>query len=235
MEVFLTESLEQNLIYKYSNENNIVSFEYENISIEQTKLFVEKIINFLKTKDSKPLCGNCKQSNELIFANFNGNLIEVCEPCFAKIEESINIPKKQQSLIKGIIGAFIGASLGGVIWVIIGSFGFIASIAGLAIAYFASAGFSIMKGKMVRATPVIIALITLIVVFVANFATVFLSVSNELGNDITFSEKINLLVDTIINNNDVLFTYLKDLGIGILFAGFGAYRVIRSMHKKRLI
>ncbi|MBQ4563034.1 MAG: hypothetical protein IJA58_00975, partial [Lachnospiraceae bacterium] len=69
----------------------------------------------------------------------------------------------------GIVGALIGALIGGVLWVVIGKMGYIAGIAGFVIIYLAAMGFKKGAKVLTRSGAVIAVIISALMIFAANY------------------------------------------------------------------
>jgi len=144
----------------------------------------------------------------------------------------------KSNVVLGTIGAFIGAMLGGVIWIIIGEIGFIAGIAGFAMMYFAIKGYSGLSGRLDKKGQIISLIIALIMIFVADYSSYALNFckyyfdGNYSMNNLVTSFK-NL--PEYLTYADVWGSFIKDLAIGYalsIWSGFGIFRSVFSKNKK---
>ena len=86
---------------------------------------------------------------------------------------------RQSNVVLGIVGALIGAALGGVVWGIVYKLGYIAGIAGFAIVAGAFKGYELL-GKALDIKGVVISvLISVVMIFVAQYVSVALEVKTE--------------------------------------------------------
>ena len=134
----------------------------------------------------------------------------------------------QENLALGIVGAVLGVLGGVIIWVIIGRLGFIAAIAGAAMAYGALFGYSwLAKGMSKRGAIVCIVVVVLAVFFSVklDWALSIYDVLKEEG--FAFSEcffgqgKILAAVDSTGR-------FILDLLLGYALAAAGAFSAIRK-------
>lgn len=134
----------------------------------------------------------------------------------------------------GTIGAILGAALGGVIWIIIGKFGFIAGIAGFAMMYFAIKGYRILSGGLDKKGQIISLITAFLMIFIANYTLYAIEYCDYYYSG-TYS------FTNIINSYSKLYNFLsfakawpdflKDLAIGYalsIWSGFGIIRTVLS-------
>ena len=78
----------------------------------------------------------------------------------------------KENYILGFIGSLLGASVGGILWVIIGMFGYIAAISVIVILIGGIAGYTLFTKKMGVIGSVLFVLASSIVIAVSHFITV---------------------------------------------------------------
>lgn len=129
----------------------------------------------------------------------------------------------------GVVGALVGALLGAVLWVILYQIGIIASIAGIAIAYCACKGYTLLS-KSGKLGGIIVAIAISVVVLVgAVFFCWGLTLYSELITeyDLTLWDAI-LSVPTIAFTADFVVEFVKELLIGFILIGVGGMPFIRQ-------
>ena len=227
---YLDNAQKDNKISEYSLEKNKLSAIYRENEDESVENFLKVLLSYIKDIEGKSICDNCDNTEGLSYYT-NGSVFSLlCEKCgnetIARFEKD---KSKATNYAKGFLFSLIGALAGSVLWIIIGSFGFFASIAGLAISYCAFKGYEIAKGKFTR-KGIVINIITIFIAFVfAQYAVLFIEFMKEYEN-------LNLLDFILIT--PVLFTDLEfvkallpDIGLGILFVFLGTYRTIINNYK----
>jgi hypothetical protein len=75
---------------------------------------------------------------------------------------------KSSNMVLGIFGAVLGAAIGGIAWIVIGEFGFIAGLAGYLMMLFAIIGYRKMSGFLDKKGQIISLVIALVMIFLAN-------------------------------------------------------------------
>lgn len=203
------------------------------------KATVEKAIEILEsvTGEFKVLglansCYNCGANGRYHAYSIGGISTEICGSCVTGIEEEYRNEKETLKVsgnyFTGAIGAIIGALLGSVVWLVISYFGFIAALAGLAMAYMSYYGYKLLKGKIGPGMPFIIAISVIISIIFANVVEVALSLSyGDFG--LTFAEIVTIAPRALFDNEMFYVAEVwKNIGLGLLFGVMGSYRVIRN-------
>ena len=153
-----------------------------------------------------------------------------------EIDTDASVSAVSSNVLLGTIGAFIGAALGGVIWIIIGELGFIAGLAGFAMMYFAIKGYSGLSGRLDKKGQIISIIIALVMIFVANYTSYALNFCKYYFDG---NYSINNLMDSIKNLSSYLTysnnwgSFLKDLAIGYALSIWSGFGIIRSVFSKR--
>ncbi len=141
---------------------------------------------------------------------------------------------RSSNMLLGILGALIGAILGGIIWIIIGKFGFIAGIAGYFTMLFAINGYRKLSGFLDKKGQIISILIAFLAILAANYALYliefmkyFFDNSYTLGN---MKEALKTLPE-LMSMSDAWGDFLKDLAIGYLLSLWASINILRSVFR----
>jgi len=149
--------------------------------------------------------------------------------------------------VRAAIGAFIGAMIGAVVWAIVGAFGYIASIVGVLIAFLAAKGYDLCGGRNGAGKILVLILLIVLAVFAGNCGTVAWQIHTEYNTTfkdtlaeysltpdsvMTECEFFEEMIDELSDDDDFIESFTKDLGVGLLFAGLGAYGIIKASSKK---
>lgn len=136
----------------------------------------------------------------------------------------------KERVVLGIIGAFAGTLIGAVCIVLLGQWGYIASISGVIMGFCALKGYQILgKGFSVKAI-VICAVLMIVMVYLSNWATYALLVAEvyEVDAITSFRSVPMLLSEGAIDSG----MYYKDLGMIYLFTALGAVPTLKDHFKR---
>lgn len=129
----------------------------------------------------------------------------------------------------GILGALIGAILGGASIILLSRLGYVAAISGIITAFATLKGYELL-GKRLSKTGVIVSVILMVLTpFLAyNVDLVWQLYDGWKEYGVTLAETIPLLVDVMAEDAELVRMYLSELGMIYLFAALGAFGIIRS-------
>jgi len=143
---------------------------------------------------------------------------------------SPEIPEKQENVFTGLIGALIGAAIGGASIVLLGQLGYVASISGLILAFCALKGYELLgKGRGTVGTILCI-LLMLLTPYLANRIGWALEIAEAFT--ISFGEAFGS-VHEVIDMLELTGDYFKDLGMVYLFVAIGAIGTLRGAFRKK--
>ena len=133
----------------------------------------------------------------------------------------------------GILGALIGALLGGASIILISRLSYIAAISGFLIALLTLKGYELL-GKQLSKTGVIICIVLLTVTpLLAYGLELVWQVYDKLKNyGITLSDTFGRVAEMVRYDEEVRMACLKDLGMLYLFMILGAFSTIRNALRK---
>lgn len=163
-----------------------------------------------------PVCKYCGNRTDLGFFAIGGTVDTMCTQCFNKKQaETSNMAmteaNKQFNLPMGVLGAVLGAFLGGLIWIITYQLGFLMFITGAVIVFLSCMLLKKMGGKLTVGGLVISLTVSLAMVFFAEYLALGISIFIENGSNpnLSFGESFDLL-------NMILFDRrLSDIGYGM--------------------
>jgi len=227
---YFDELQKRSLISEYTlDKKNITVLFVENaeLTIED---FLKDIVLKNKEIDGKCICQNCDSTEALSFYSDGKNYSLLCEKCGTDVINKFeNDRKKKGNYLKGFIFSLAGALIGSAIWILIGAFGFFASIAGLAISYCAFKGYEIAQGKFTR-KGIILNVIAIVIAFVfAQYAGLFLDFFKEYPT-MKISDFL-YITPIFLRDLEFMKALLPNIGLGILFIFLGTYRMIINNYK----
>lgn len=201
---------------------------------------LEKSLDFITNKLSElgfdgskcPKCGkelvNKKELNylnPLINTNFS---MHVCEDCYNHILEEENkkeeeYKKSPNNYLKGTLGAFIGALLGGMAWIIVGLFGYVATIIAFLISFLGSYGYDLMKGKKNKIKLLIVSIVSIFVIILSTFI-LYIIVCGSFAKFVDFLATSDGLREFLVN-------LLLALIFGVLGITWSIFQMKKDIHK----
>ena len=122
-----------------------------------------------------------------------------------------------ENIVGGIIGAFIGTIPGVILWVLIGTFGFIASISTVLMLAGAIKGYTILGKSMSVRGVIISAIFTVIMTFAAVHISYIVEAIRAWGFDGFSQSSVISFLRWIWSEGEIRASLLKDLGIAYLF------------------
>ena len=143
-------------------------------------------------------------------------------------QESI-YEEKQGNLLTGILGAFLGALIGTALWVLVGVWGYVASIVAWLTAFLAGKGYDLLHGRpgKAKAITIIVMLILSICVGTVGTATVIMvqSYNQQISEMNTFEQAriqkygptVEEHVQSMFMEQDIQTEIVKNLALGMLF------------------
>ena len=152
--------------------------------------------------------------------------------------------KEQENTLAGVVGAFLFSLVGGILWFVLYQIGFLASISGFVGVICAVKGYTFFaktKNESVKCV-VISSVMTAVVLIVSWYFCVAYDIyyvfneafaTGEIDFTYTFFEAVQVAPYMLLEDAEVLVAYLKDLGIGLLFAVLGVVYYL-SLREKRM-
>lgn len=170
----------------------------------------------------------------------DGLAVHVHESCGLKLAASVeaaNTEKKENakgSYLMGILGAALGSALGAVLWAVVLGVGYIASVVGLAIGWLANFGYNLLHGKQGKGKVAILIAAVIFGVLLGNFLSDGYTLMQMIhGGELpgfTLADIPTTILYLLQNDGEYLAATIKNVGMGLLFAGAGVYAfVIRAV------
>jgi FtsH-binding integral membrane protein len=145
-----------------------------------------------------------------------------------------------ENVLAGIVGAFLFSLAGGIIWFLLYQVGILAAFSGLIGVVCAIKGYAIFGKRESTKGIIISTVIAFIVLVLAWYLCLSYDVYDayqlwyEEGHvdfTLTFFESVRA-VPYFFEDKEILIPYLKDLGIGLLFAALGVVYYLSRREKK---
>ena len=141
--------------------------------------------------------------------------------------------KAPENFVLGMIGALIGAVLGGASIIGLSQLGYIASISGLILAFCTLKGYELLAKGISTKGVILCAVLMLLTPFVADFLDWGIFAYKELGDyGFTFVECLQLIPEFLKDGTITMGEYLKNLGMIYLFVIMGGFYTLKNAFKK---
>ena len=149
---------------------------------------------------------------------------------YSYAEGSVSVSDSvKERVVLGTLGAFVGALIGTICIVILGQFGYIASICGVVMGFCAMGGYQLLGKKMSKKGIIITIVIMLVMVYVSNWFSYALAVADVAEVDVltAFLVTPELVSEGFIDAG----AYYKDLVMLYSFMAIGAVPTIKKYFK----
>lgn len=153
-----------------------------------------------------------------------------------------NLTETKENVLAGAVGAFLFSLAGGILWFVLYQIGFLAAISGLVGVVCAVKGYTIFAKtkKESKVCLILSSVIAVVVLAIAWYLCIAYDIyvvyqegfeTGELLFTYTFFESVQV-VPAFLEIEEVLVAYLKDLGMGLIFAVLGIVSYLASREKK---
>lgn len=142
---------------------------------------------------------------------------------------------RHENVLAGVVGAFLLALVGGVLYFIIYQFGYIAGICGLITVVLANFGYQKFSGAKDSLKGVVVAIvISVAVIFLGEFFGLSYEIYNVFHTeyDITFFEAVRA-TPSFLTEPEIWPSFLIDLGIAYVLGGVASFSTIRQACRRR--
>lgn len=156
-------------------------------------------------------------------------------------QESI-YEEKQGNLLTGILGAFLGALIGTIAWVLVGVWGYVASI----VAFLAGKGYDLLHGRPGKAkviTIIVMLILSICVGTVGTVAVVGVQSIKEAEEEMNsfelahfkklYPNELDYVLEMMQTNDEIHTEITKSLAVGMLFGALGAYPIVLGDRRKK--
>lgn len=146
---------------------------------------------------------------------------------------TMEAPNKGNTVL-GIVGALLGACIGGGLWLLISRFGYIAGIVGFITIFLSYKGYELLSKKKIDKIGVVIGLIfTILAIFVAEIFSVGIEVYKQINEmfDYSFKSSMSDAWQLILHDSEVKGAFIKDLIVGYIFTIVASFAYIRGLVK----
>ena len=140
---------------------------------------------------------------------------------------------RRENFIGGIVGAFLGALIGGACIILIGMLGYVASVSGLILAVCTLKGYELLGGKLTGKGIVICILMMLATPYIDDRIDWTIVIMQEWGEyGITFAQSFAVVPELLKDGSIEMGAYIKNLLMIYGFCALGAFATLRNTLKK---
>ena len=156
-----------------------------------------------------------------------------CGICGTPVSSTPVAKAVQEKVGMGILGALIGALIGGASIVLLSRLGYVAAISGFITAFATLKGYELL-GKKLSKTGIIVSIVLMILTpFLAYNVDLVLQLQAELQSyGMTIADTISFLVELVLTDSEMMQAYLSDLGMIYLFTAIGTFGILRNTLRK---
>ena len=159
--------------------------------------------------------------------------------CAEKVMREVEAGNEQRkeedtgSYGKGFVGAFLGMLVGAVAWAIVYALGFVASLAGFVTGWMANLLYDKFHGKQGKGKIAILIFVVILGVVLGTFAGLSISLAIPILNGewdavYTLADVPALILTVMIVDASARISVIKDVLLGLLFAGLGVFTLLRN-------
>ena len=160
-------------------------------------------------------------------------------------QESI-YEEKQGNLLTGILGALLGVLIGTALWVLVGVWGYVASIVAWLTAFLAGKGYDLLHGRPGKAkviTIIVMLILSICVGTVGTVAVVGVQSIKEAEEEMNsfelahfkklYPNELDYVLEMMQTNDEIHTEITKSLAVGMLFGALGAYPIVLGDRRKK--
>jgi len=143
---------------------------------------------------------------------------------------SPEIEEKQENMFTGIIGAVLGAVIGGASIVLLGQLGYVASISGLILAVCTLKGYELLGKTRGTVGTILCVLLMLLTPYIADRISWALVIVRDLEVDFATAFAS---VHEVVELAELTGDYIKDLVMVYAFTALGAFGTLKGLTRKK--
>lgn len=197
-------------------------------SSEALAEILKKVTSYCQLEGFVHTCKYCENENGLDFYSIQGNVEVICPECYEKIVNATTEKSaKRENIDMGVVGAVLGALIGGAIWVGVYQLGYIVAIAAYLMVVCAVKGYEKLAGSLSKKGLWISIIVSIIVLFLAEYVCIGVEIYKVF--DVTIFEAIKA-VPSFMELPEIMGAFIKDIVIGYVFMAIASFRYISSIN-----
>lgn len=141
--------------------------------------------------------------------------------------------KAPENVLLGLIGALVGAVLGGASIILLSQLGYIASISGFILAICTLKGYELLGKRLSKKGIVLCVILMIVTPFVADWIDWAIFLMKDYSEyDLTLLDSCVFFGELMAEGYVDMFEYVKNLGMIYLFVILGAFGTLKNVLKK---
>ena len=151
----------------------------------------------------------------------------------AEMENPLEV-KPEENMLLGMIGALVGALIGGASIVGLSQLGYIASISGVLLAVCTLKGYQLLAKGLSTKGMVVCAILMLVTPFAADWIDWSILVYQSFAEyGLTFMKCVMILPELLAEDAELMGEYLKNLAMLYLFVILGGFYTVKNAFRGR--
>lgn len=208
-----------------------------------TKKVIAYLINAIKALTEafnmygfEDVCESCGKPHTNIGSYcVSGSVSFLCDECYTQVTQSlqqseVEMSNTKESVVAGVVGAFLGSVIGVITIIILGQLGYVAVISGLVMGVCTVKGYEMLGKKMSTKGIIICSIVMIIMTYFGEKLDWMITMMTEA--DFSLSEASFYFWD-ILEYADATSSFIGDLALVYLFTAGGAVPTILNVIKAR--
>lgn len=163
-----------------------------------------------------------------------------CKKCGRELQDGVMIcddcgatQGKPENVLTGVVGALIGAVLGGASIILLSQLGFVAAISGVILAVCTLKGYELLGGRLSKRGILISCVLMAITPYIADRLDWAIVIAQTFADEGVTLGMAFAAVHDVIAENGMVGDYFSSLGMVYLFVVMGAFGTLKGLFKKK--
>lgn len=172
----------------------------------------------------------------------NGVAYHMHDSCAQSLQAEFDAQEQQRqdedtgSYGMGILGAFLGATLGAAVWAIVLWLGYVASVVGLLIGWLAEKGYTLLRGKQGKGKLVILILAVIFGVVLGTMVPDVVALGQMIASGelpgFAYTEIPGLIIVLLAEDSEYAGATVSNIVLGLVFAALGVFGLLRKANSE---
>lgn len=200
-------------------------------TIEKLQTLIREFVDFLESHHFVQVCGYSGQEGPVSLYQLGESVFIINEESYQFLKSNLQIEmdsyhSQKENVLLGIIGALLGALIGGAVALFIARLGYVAVAAGLVLGICTIKGYEMFARKLSRKGILISVVLMVVTVFLVNQIDLAMEVVAQLGVEFAYAFRV---VNELIASGEYPDNYFFNLGMLAVFTLVGAGISISSV------